>query len=147
MKRLKNILLTLTLITLISPLVVKADNFLPDTMAFQAVATMKDSNTIEVRWSIEPGYHMYRDSLSFTSEGKVLLESPQIPKGDIEYNKALGKTIEQYKDQVVITIPVNGKGSFKLHTKGQGCADAGLCYPPFERVLNLDIHPKTLKIK
>lgn len=115
----------------------QAQTFLPDMMAFKATANMKDKNTLEVIWTIEPGYKMYKKSLSFVSQGNVVLGSPEIPKGKVEFNQALGETIEQFDTTIKITIPVTSKGNFKLIAKGQGCANAGLCYPPFERVLEL----------
>lgn len=114
-----------------------AQNFLPDAAAFKVAATMKDANTVQVKWTIEPGYKMYKKSLSFVSQGKILLGNPVIPKGKVEYNTALGETIEQFDTSINITVPVTGNGNFKLIAKGQGCAEAGLCYPPFERIIDI----------
>lgn len=116
-----------------------AQNFLPDDQAFKVLAILKTPTTVDVMWEIAPGYHMYRNAIGFETKDKgVVLKAPIIPKGEVSYNKALDMTIEQYKDSLHITLPVVSKNKFNLIIKGQGCADAGLCYAPFERTVLLD---------
>lgn len=116
-----------------------AQNFLPDDQAFKVLVVLKNPTTVDIMWSIAPGYHMYRNAIGFETKDKnVILKTPIIPKGEVSYNKALDMTIEQYQESIHITLPIESKNKFNLILKGQGCADAGLCYAPFERTVSLD---------
>ena len=127
---------------------VQAQSFLPDEQAFKVLAVMKNPSTVDINWEIQPGYHMYRNALGFETKDKgVTLKTPVIPKGEVSYNKAVDLTIEQYKDSIHIVLPIQSKNKFNLILKGQGCADAGLCYAPFERVVVLDPNLIAKKIK
>jgi thiol:disulfide interchange protein DsbD len=49
----------------------------------------------------------------------------------MRYDEALNKPREQYAGNVEIRVPVQGTvPGFDLAIESQGCADAGLCYPP-----------------
>jgi thiol:disulfide interchange protein DsbD len=135
----KNIVLIVCLlISNINNVSFAKDSFLSPERAFHLFARIEPVNVIQVHWEIEEGYHMYKKSLSFKVDNKnIVLGVPIIPKGIVEHNKLLNITIEEYTNELVINIPVKGKGKFKLQATGQGCADAGLCYAPFEREVEL----------
>ena len=44
-----------------------------------------------------------------------------------------------YHDELVVTLPVkrSGRGNLSLNVTYQGCAEAGLCYPPVTRTLSV----------
>lgn len=125
-----------------------AQEFLSPEQAFQFFARMENPTTIEVRWAIEEGYSLYKNSLDFSTDSKnVKLGKPVIPKGVVRHDKSQDKMSEQFNGQLVIKIPVTGTGKFTLTAKGQGCADAGLCYMPFERTEQLNTVIPKLEIK
>ena len=54
-------------------------------------------------------------------------------------------TGETYRNVVKLSIPVlTGSKQFRLVTTSQGCADAGLCYPPTEHAFRVDPGPAGL---
>ncbi|MFN3792295.1 protein-disulfide reductase DsbD [Massilia sp.] len=103
--------------------------FLDPAIAFRFEARMAEPQTLEVRYRIADAYYMYRERFAFRADG-VKLGTPEIPPGKVKYDETFQKDVETYKGEVVIRIPVQGSGPFTLTASSQGCADAGLCYPP-----------------
>lgn len=110
-----------------------ADDFLDPQVAFRFEARMLDARTLEVTYRIADKYYMYRERFGFRAEGQgVKLGTPAIPPGKVKYDETFEKDVETYRDTLSIRIPVEGSGAFTLVATSQGCADAGLCYPPQE---------------
>ncbi len=113
-----------------------ADDFLDPAIAFRFEARMADPQTVEVRYGIADGYYMYRERFAFRAAG-AKLGTAEIPPGKVKYDETFQQDVETYKGEVVIRIPVEGSGPFTLSATSQGCADAGLCYPPQEHSAQL----------
>ncbi len=56
----------------------RADDFLEPDQAFQLKGELVDAHTLRLSWVIAPGYHLYRDRLSFKADG-AQLEAPALP--------------------------------------------------------------------
>ncbi len=104
-----------------------ADDFLPPEQAFVLKAELRDAHTVSLRWSMPAGYHLYRERLSFTGPG---VTQPQLPDGKRKFDENFGKEMETYYGTLELQVPVSGNAPFDLTVGYQGCADAGLCYPP-----------------
>jgi len=114
------------------------EDFLDPAAAFRFEARMLDRQTAEVSYIIADGYYMYRERFAFKASGAgVKLGEPQIPPGKVKYDQTFEKDVETYKGRLTIRIPVEGSGPFTLTATSQGCADAGLCYPPQEHNVSL----------
>ena len=112
------------------------EEFLDPALAFRFAARMADPQTLEVTYQIADGYYMYRERFGFKADGATL-GIPQIPPGKVKYDPTFEKDVETYKGLLTIRIPVEGSGSFTLTATSQGCADAGLCYPPQQHTASL----------
>jgi thiol:disulfide interchange protein DsbD len=113
-------------------------DFLDPAIAFRFEARMADPQTVEVSYAIADGYYMYRERFAFKANGAgVTLGEAQIPPGKVKYDETFEKDVETYKGRLTIRIPVEGSGPFTLVATSQGCADAGLCYPPQEHSASL----------
>ncbi|TFV99631.1 protein-disulfide reductase DsbD [Oxalobacteraceae bacterium OM1] len=120
------------LLTLVFAVAARAeDDYLDPEKAFQFSARMIDAKTAEVSYVIADGYYMYRERFAFKADG-AKLGTPAIPPGKVKFDETFQKDVETYRHKVVIRIPVEASGTFTLKSTGQGCADAGLCYPPQE---------------
>ena len=107
-----------------------ADDFLEPEKAFQFSARQLDPKTVEITFDIAPGYYLYREQFRFVAEGATL-GKPQIPPGKVKWDQTFEKEVETYRNELKIVLPVaNAPAQFLLRTTSQGCADAGLCYPP-----------------
>jgi len=112
--------------------------FLDPAVAFRFDARMADPQTAEITYVIAPAYYMYRERFAFKASGAgVTLGEPQIPQGKVKYDPTFEKDLETHTGTLTIRIPIEGSGPFTLTATSQGCADAGLCYPPQEHSVNL----------
>ncbi|MEJ2571961.1 MAG: protein-disulfide reductase DsbD, partial [Gammaproteobacteria bacterium] len=107
----------------------------PD-QAFQFSAHPTAADMVRVQWRIADGYYMYRDKIHFKSDNpKVKLADPIFPPPtQVKNDKFFGKQAI-YRHSLSVDVPVlRPRGSkplnFTLTATVQGCADAGLCFPP-----------------
>ncbi len=83
-------------------------------------------------FAIAPGYYLYREQFKFAANGATL-GTPAIPPGKVKFDETFQKNVETYRDAITIVVPVEQAGAeFRLVVTSQGCADAGLCYPPMQ---------------
>ena len=116
-----------------------ADEFLEPEKAFQFSARQLDPKTVEVTFDIAPGYYLYREQFKFAAEGATL-GTALIPPGKIKFDDTFQKNVETYRDVLKISVPVqSAAGEFRLITTSQGCADAGLCYPPMQTAASVSL--------
>ncbi len=128
-------LLALAVITAMCWGVTARAAFLEPEQAFPFSARVIDAKTIEVKYGIADGYYLYRERFKFAldpaTSGGATLGEPALPKGEIKFDETFGKNVEHYRHEVAVRIPVqNATGPVTLLSTSQGCADAGLCYPP-----------------
>jgi len=118
--------------------------FLDPEVAFTVLAEAPDADTITVHWQIADGYYLYRKRFAFTPAGDsdLVLGAPVLPIGKIKNDEYFGE-MEVYYNDVLASLPVEGGGdrarSVALDVVYQGCADAGLCYPPITKRINLTL--------
>ncbi|WP_332853476.1 protein-disulfide reductase DsbD [Duganella sp. S19_KUP01_CR8] len=115
----------------------RADDFLEPDRAFQLKGELVDAHTLRLSWAIAPGYHLYRDRLSFKADG-TQLEAPALPAGLRKFDTNFNKEMETYQDSLVVKLPVTATAAFTLQVGYQGCADAGLCYSPATQSYRVD---------
>lgn len=113
-------------------------DFLPPEQAFQVSGRLVTAGRAEVLVQIAPGYYVYRDPFRFSATGAVLGPA-QIPPGKVKFDENFQKSVETYRDTLHINVPLtHADGPFSLQVVLQGCADAGLCYPPMTSELHLN---------
>ena len=120
-----------------------AEEFLDPAVAFKPSARALDAQTIEVAFEIAKGYYLYRDKFRFTVDGNsVTLGTPVFPKGKEKDDENFGK-VEVFYKNVAIRLPVERNASgvlpLKLNVTSQGCADAGVCYPPQMQTVSVEL--------
>lgn len=114
--------------------------FLEPEKAFIFSAEMVAPETLELRYRVAPGYYMYRERFGITISpiGAATLGDAVYPKGEVKYDPTFEKDMEVFHQDVVIRVPVAAGGQpFTLTVTAQGCADAGLCYPPMDSSVKL----------
>ena len=120
--------------------------FLPPAEAFRVEATAEGADRLRVDFLVTPGYYLYRHRMSFAidaGEGAVVaatLGAPNIPAGEEKEDEFFGRQ-QVFHQALSVTIPVSrapgGALEVPLVVGLQGCADAGLCYPPEKRRLKI----------
>ncbi|ETH86810.1 disulfide bond corrector protein DsbC [Bordetella pertussis STO1-CHOC-0018] len=117
------------------------DDFLPPEQAFVFSAAMADPATLVLNYRIAPEYYMYRErfGLSASPAQAVTLGEAAYPQGKVKYDPTFDKDMEVFYGTVAVRVPLSqGNGQpFTLTVTSQGCADAGLCYPPMDNTVQL----------
>ena len=111
--------------------------------AFRFSARIKDPRSIEVNYQIAPGYYLYRDKFRFVlSPADAKPGAAQMPAGEKHRDEFFGE-VETYRGNVSIVLPFEladaGVPAIRLAATSQGCADAGVCYIPFEQKAELKL--------
>ena len=115
------------------------DEFLDPEVAFKLAARALDERSVELSFTVAPGYYLYREQFKFSASGATL--GPlSLPPGKTKFDETFQKTVETYRDVVRIVIPVEkAPAQFRLLITNQGCADKGLCYPPTQRAADISL--------
>ncbi|HWQ26463.1 MAG TPA: protein-disulfide reductase DsbD [Chlorobaculum sp.] len=117
-----------------------AADFLDPEQAFKVSSELTGSRSIAVQWQIAKGYKLYRDRIRVSVEsGDAKLKAPLLPAGIAVVDPSTSEKVVIYHDHLAIEVPVeNASAPFKVNIEYQGCAEDGLCYPPMNRVFNVD---------
>ena len=110
------------------------DEFLSPDQAFRFDAIPEGTDRIRLNWEIAEGYYLYRARIKVrTTSATAQLGTPQFPPGQVKTDEYFGKQ-EVYHHELAASVPVarssGGELELPLEVTYQGCADAGLCYPP-----------------
>jgi thiol:disulfide interchange protein DsbD len=112
--------------------------------AFVYEAIGLSAETALVRFSVEPGYYLYRDKFEFrvlSPEGFAVREVT-LPEGVTKDDPEFG-LVPVYYDQVEIPVrfdrPAGPAQAVSLEADFQGCRDGDICYPPMTREVTFDI--------
>jgi len=113
-----------------------APDFLPPEQVFRIEATWSETiNEIEVEISPVKGYYVYQESLKFrlgNQANKLATLNPLLPQSADKFDETFQKTMRIYKQPFIVLLanklPV--QKPLHLEVELQGCAEAGICYPP-----------------
>jgi thiol:disulfide interchange protein DsbD len=125
-----------TLFLFLSAQVFAAQDFLSPEKAFRVEAAWLDnSNQIEIEFLPAKGYYIYQESLKFqvgTQAGNLINISPSLPPGMEKFDETFQKKLQVYKQSFMVLLDVKPSAGKPMHVEAtlQGCAEAGICYPP-----------------
>ncbi|MEE7561177.1 cytochrome C biogenesis protein, partial [Xanthomonas sp. Kuri4-2] len=110
-------------------------DLLPVDQAFQLQAQAPRRDGIELHWTIAKGYYLYRHRISVKPAAGFVAGTLTLPPGHRKHDEFFGE-VETYRDQlraVQAGRAADGVDTVTLEVHYQGCADAGVCYPPQKR--------------
>ncbi|MGO3300138.1 MAG: protein-disulfide reductase DsbD, partial [Pseudoalteromonas sp.] len=89
----------------------------------------QQGNKLLIDWDITPGYYLYKKKIEIIAKSAEVTV-PDLGKGEIIEDEFFGKT-EVFFDSLSIVSQLNNvtEGAV-VKVRYQGCAEAGLCYPP-----------------
>ena len=123
---------------------VNEDQFLPVDEAFVFSGFADGGERIALDWQIAPGYYLYRHRVSAkTKSSGFTLGAVAMPAGKKKTDEFFGD-VEVYYDTLRATVPVTrpaGASTLEITVGYQGCADAGLCYPPVTKTVSIELPP------
>ncbi|QWE16738.1 protein-disulfide reductase DsbD [Polynucleobacter sp. AP-Nino-20-G2] len=113
-----------------------APEFLPPEKAFRAEATwLQNSNETEIELFPAKGYYIYQESLHFqmgSQANKLKAVHATLPIGVEKFDETFQKKMRIYKQAFLVTLDQKAEidKPMYLEVELQGCAEAGICYPP-----------------
>ncbi|WP_100116406.1 protein-disulfide reductase DsbD [Snodgrassella alvi] len=139
---LKLLFMLLALLLGLNSAVLAADNnnLLPPEQAFIPELIVHNQD-IRVHFVIADGYYLYRNKIQITTEpADIFGEGQFIQQGQQKHDEFFG-TQQIYYDHADVVWRYSTKGTqtvpYQLTLSYQGCADAGICYPPVENTLTI----------
>ncbi|HEV3179223.1 MAG TPA: protein-disulfide reductase DsbD [Steroidobacteraceae bacterium] len=123
------------------------EDFLPADQAFRFAALAEGTDGVRLDWQIAEGYYLYRARIKVTTpSARAQLGATQLPAGQIKNDEYFGKQ-EVYHHELIATVPVararDGSFDLPLQVTYQGCAEAGLCYPPITKMVTVTLPAAT----
>jgi thiol:disulfide interchange protein DsbD len=115
---------------------------LPEDQAFVFEAIALDPTTVLARFTMPPGYYLYRDQTAFAlAPGEAVMASPDWPAATAHQDEHFGE-VAVFFDQVEVPITVAAADAgvatgTALNVSFQGCQLDGICYPPMTRRVEL----------
>ena len=119
-------------------------DFLPVDKAFRVRLAASGPRTVVADFNPADGYYLYRDKFEFSlvDAGGVWIEKVELPRGELKSDPNFGDT-EVFHGPVQVLIRLDRKGGaaqrVTVRAVYQGCAEAGLCYPPESRRFDLQL--------
>jgi thiol:disulfide interchange protein DsbD len=113
--------------------------FLSPEKAFQPSIKLIENNHLEVSWDIEKGYYLYLGMFEFSvdsSDTKII--RVDMPEGKKKKDEFFGDVDVYYNSTKANIYFDKITSKTNLILKYQGCADAGLCYPPITKKFPLE---------
>ncbi|MGY2235754.1 protein-disulfide reductase DsbD [Pseudomonas gingeri] len=114
------------------PFAVKKPDFPPAGKVFIFSSEKLDSGQTRLYWQIADGYYLYQKRLKF--DGLDPAQRPALPEAQSHSDEFFGEQ-PVYRDELELLVPAGASG--QVTVGWQGCADAGLCYPPQSMVVDL----------
>jgi len=122
---------------------VAEDEFLQPDQAFRISGAADGRDAVVVSWDIEPGYYMYKSKFRFSSETPGFeVTAAQLPDALTKNDEFFGE-VQIFREQARARLPVERSADagniVEIEATSQGCADAGLCYPPQKQKILLEL--------
>ena len=126
-----------------SNVIIVNDDFLPVDQAY-VMNYQIAGNQLLLNWEVAEGYYLYEERFKFLAIDKISGEKTkldaQYTPGKMKYDELFERETSVHYHQVTATLDLSSHTqAFVLKLEYQGCADAGLCYPP--QKVNLWVDP------
>ncbi len=113
------------------------NEFLPVDQAFIPNYSI-DKGRLLLEWTIADAYYLYEERFKFKTEGGTAITASYTP-GKLKYDELFERETMVHYHKVTASVDLTEiKNPFLLKLEYQGCADAGLCYPPQKKTLAVD---------
>ena len=107
--------------------------------AFVLQVEPTDNNQAVLIWNIADGYYMYRHKFSFevTAPDQVKVGNVDLTPGKLQTDEFFGE-VEVNRNFATARVSLDNlqAGNTTIKVGYQGCADAGVCYPPQYKIID-----------
>lgn len=124
---------------LLSGILQAAPDFLPANQAFKASVSVDNQQPpkLVAHWDIAKGYYLYQSRISLKINDQQL--QPQfLSQAEKKDDPNFGRVEVFYNTLELTASPDLPAGSIEVELSWQGCAEAGLCYPPRTETYQLE---------
>jgi len=118
--------------------------FLPPEEAFKLSLVPRTDGNLEARFTIAKGYYLYRDKTTFkvVEPAGIQVVGLDLPPAKVKDDPNFGK-MHVYHESFNAGIRLAGVPAdtkvLTIEASHQGCADMGICYPPQDETLRVDL--------
>lgn len=128
--------------------------FLPVEQAYQLIPGFipntedeKTGSGLQLNWQITEGYYLYRHGFAATLTYNNQQSTVQlaIPDGIKKQDEYFGEVEVYYHHANLTLAQLPGNKPFVVSLTSQGCADAGLCYPPYTEHFEVDPNKQLIR--
>ncbi len=127
----------------LSPFGPKQPTFLEPDKAFGLEIEVQDAQTLVASFSVTPDYYLYRNKVEFQTTGSgVKIAQVSMPKGEPKHDANFGDMeVFHQPFQAKLTLVRTSKAAqtITLNATYQGCSENGLCYPPINKTIKVDL--------
>ena len=114
---------------------VSTPDFLPVEEAYQLAIDIEDQRHVRVYWQIEEAYYLYQHRFKFQLEDAsgpvdLTINFPEAITHNDEYFGEVNIYYHSADISLELQRDIDLSHPASLTLTSQGCADAGLCYPP-----------------
>ncbi|WP_293641522.1 protein-disulfide reductase DsbD [Polaromonas sp.] len=122
------LLWSILVLAMLGVLPARAQNdFLRPEQAFRLTVSNEGGGQVRLNWNISEGYYLYRKQIKIDGEPAGSVPAVTLPAGTLKTDESFGDT-EVYHDRLNVLVKTSDAQA--LQVGWQGCAEAGLCYPP-----------------
>ena len=123
------------------------DSVLPEDQAFKFETIAIEAETLSARFTMDKNIYLYKDKVELISlTDGISIDSLTFPKSVSKDDPHFGQ-VEVFFDQIEVDVGITRKkgSSNKLDIEAmfQGCVDEGICYPPSQRLITVDLPEMT----
>ena len=118
--------------------------FLPPEEAFKLALSPRADGHLDANFSIAKDYYLYRDKITIkvVEPAGVSVAGIDFPPAEEKNDANFGKMFvyhQSFNAVVRLAGVPPGTKSLKLETSHQGCSDKGICYPPLDQSIAVDL--------
>lgn len=116
-----------------------SEELLDPARAFKTNA-MVEGRTLLVSIDVADGYYLYKDKIKLTSPHSAI-GAPELPDGVRKTDEFFGE-VETYRGMIEFSAAIeqrNAQEPLSVTVQSQGCADIGVCYPPYSQEFVIEV--------
>jgi thiol:disulfide interchange protein len=118
-------------------------DFLPVEQAYQISPSISPKGA-SFYWTIAPEYYLYKHAFKVELNDIDITNSLEIADGLPKRDEYFGDVEVYYQQAMIETPPIKAQDKLVLTVTSQGCADAGLCYPPRQQYFKVNSDLSTI---
>ncbi|TBO31375.1 protein-disulfide reductase DsbD [Aquabacterium lacunae] len=132
------------LVTLGLPQRAQAQTFLPPEQAFRLTALAGADGELVLEFLPAKGVYLYKERMGVEPRPASVQGTLSLPDGERKYDETFAKEMEIYHGPVTARWrPQQAPTTLWVAVNYQGCADAGLCYPPQKKHYKITVEQGT----